>query len=236
MECRRRVKEQQKRIGSAEFRNTMFSYRVGMDGVEQFVSTPELQSENQIGADPLPPGHAWAISSGGENEGSGLYRLEVNANPGPGSGYRLANVQPPGTLRESMTAAYQNLLSQNKLLIGDRDARQRELIIQVRAMDAAKDGFQLGIPLLLALASAILEKSLKGGLVPVGGITVGGSIEPLYNAVDVAKLAAGKGVQTLLLPISCRRQLNNLSDDLAAKVTIVFYIDAADALLKALAD
>ena len=70
---------------------------------------------------------------------------------------------------------------------------------------------------------------------PVGGITVGGSIEPLYNAVDVAELA-GKGGQTLLLPISCRRQLNDLSDDLAAKVTIVFYIGAADALLKALAD
>jgi ATP-dependent Lon protease len=32
LECRRRVKEQQKRIGSAEFRNTQFSYRLGDDG------------------------------------------------------------------------------------------------------------------------------------------------------------------------------------------------------------
>ena len=39
---RRRVKEQQKRIGSAEFRNTQFSYVMGLDGVETFVSTPEL--------------------------------------------------------------------------------------------------------------------------------------------------------------------------------------------------
>jgi ATP-dependent Lon protease len=37
MECRRRVKEQQKRIGSAEFRNTQFSYSMGDDGVEKFV-------------------------------------------------------------------------------------------------------------------------------------------------------------------------------------------------------
>ncbi|HHV57181.1 MAG TPA: BREX system Lon protease-like protein BrxL, partial [Firmicutes bacterium] len=37
LECRRRVKEQQKRIGSAEFRNTMFSYKMGLDSVEQFV-------------------------------------------------------------------------------------------------------------------------------------------------------------------------------------------------------
>ena len=42
MEARRRVKEQQKRIGAAEFRNTHFSYVMGADGVEKFVSTPEL--------------------------------------------------------------------------------------------------------------------------------------------------------------------------------------------------
>src|SRR5262249_1476256 len=52
LECRRRVKEQQKRIGSAEFRNTQFSYTLGQDGVEKFVVTPELQSEDQVGRDP----------------------------------------------------------------------------------------------------------------------------------------------------------------------------------------
>lgn len=54
LESRRRVKEQQKRIGSAEFRNTQFSYQMGEDGVEKFVVTPELQSEDSIGADPFP--------------------------------------------------------------------------------------------------------------------------------------------------------------------------------------
>ena len=234
MECRRRVKEQQKRIGSAEFRNTMFSYRLGPDAVEQFVATPELRSENAVGTDPLPPGHVWAISPGGQDEGSGLYRLEVNETSG--SGCRLANVQAPGPLRESVTAAYQNLLSQNRQLVGDRDARQRELTVQVRAMDASKTGAQLGLPLLLALSGAMLGKSLKGGLVAVGGITIGGSLEPLHNAVDVAELAAEKGAQILLVPVTCRRQLNDMTDDLAAKVTVVYYVDARDALLKALGD
>ena len=40
LESRRRVKEQQKRIGTAEFRNTHFSYVMGEDGVEKFVATP----------------------------------------------------------------------------------------------------------------------------------------------------------------------------------------------------
>jgi len=75
LEVRRRVKEQQKRIGSAEFRNTHFSYTMGMDGVEKFVATPELQNENYIGADPLEPGQVWSISPGGMDEYPGLYRV-----------------------------------------------------------------------------------------------------------------------------------------------------------------
>lgn len=40
LEARRRVKEQQKRCLKTEFRNTHFSYFMGVEGVEQFVSTP----------------------------------------------------------------------------------------------------------------------------------------------------------------------------------------------------
>jgi ATP-dependent Lon protease len=38
-----------------------------------------------------------------------------------------------------------------------------------------------------------------------------------------------------LIAISSRRQLNDLPDELAAKITAHFYLDARDALLKALA-
>jgi ATP-dependent Lon protease len=157
-------------------------------------------------------------------------------NDTPGSGFRLANIQAPAPLRESITAAYQNLISQNRQLVGDRDPKQRELVVQVRAMDASNRGASLGVPALLALCSAILQKSLRGGLAVVGGLTIGGSLEPLHNAVDIAELAAERGVQTLLVPVSCRRQVNEMSDDLAARLTVVYYLDARDALLKALVD
>ena len=55
LEARRRVKEQQKRVFKSEFRNTHFSYSMGAEGVEQFVSTPELHSDEAIESDPLPP-------------------------------------------------------------------------------------------------------------------------------------------------------------------------------------
>ena len=120
LECRRRIKEQQKRIGSAEFRNTHFSYQLGTEGVERFVVTPEVQSEDEIGADPLPPGQVWAISPGGQDEGVGLFRVDVNATS-PGSGVRITNVPVPGPFRESVRYGEQNLLTRTRELVGDRD-------------------------------------------------------------------------------------------------------------------
>jgi len=64
MESRRRVKEQQKRMVPAEYSNTHFSYTIGPDGVEKFVVTTELQSENEIGTDLLAShktGRRWLV-------------------------------------------------------------------------------------------------------------------------------------------------------------------------------
>ena len=89
------------------------------------------------------------------------------------------------------------------------------------------------MPALLALAGALLEKSLKGGLIVVGGLNLGGAIDPVYNAVSVAELAVEKGAAVVLMPVTLRKQLNELSDDMATKVNILYYADARDALLKA---
>jgi hypothetical protein len=136
LEMRRPVEEQQKPIGSAEFRNTQFSYSMGFDGIEQFVSTPELQSEGSIrgdplppGSDPLPPGQVFAIGPGGHDEATSLYRIEVTEGPGAVSGFSLK----PG-LRHFARA----FDSPSKIctrvrsdLVGDRDPREREIPVVI---------------------------------------------------------------------------------------------------------
>jgi len=234
LECRRRVKEQQKRIGSAEFRNTHFSYTLGNEGVEKFVVTPELHSANEIGEDPLPPGQVWALSPGGMDDSAGLYRVDVNV--GPGSGVKILNRPAPPAFVESMRYAEQNLYARARDLVGDREPRAHEFSVQLRAFDASRSGAALGLGTMLALCSALLQKSLKGGLVAVGGLNLGGGIDPVYNAVGLAELAVEKGAVTLLMPVSARKQLFELSDEMATKVTIQFYADAREALLKALGD
>ena len=234
LEVRRRVKEQQKRIGAAEFRNTHFSYTLGAEGVEKFVSTPELQSQGGIGDEPLEAGQIWTLSPGGHDEHPGLFRLEVNE--GPGTGVRVLNKPVPAAFQESIRCAEQNLYARAIQLVGDRDPRSHEFSVQLRAFDAAKSGAQTGVASLVALCSALLRKSVRGGLVVVGELTLGGSIEPIHNAVTLAEIAVEKGARALLLPVTCRRQLFDLSDDMATRLDIEFYQDSKDALLKSLSD
>jgi len=234
LEARRRVKEQQKRVGAAEFRNTHFSYTMGDDGVEKFVSTPELQNDNSIAGDPLEPGQVWTIGPGGEDEHPGLFRIEVNE--GPGSGVRILNKPVPAAFKESIGYAEQNLYARAAQLVGDKDPRHHEFSVQLRAFDAAKSGSKTGVAALVALCTALLKKTTRGGLVIVGEVNLGGSIETLHNPVEMVEIAVEKGATAVLMPVACRRQLFDLSDDMATKVDIQFYSDARDALLKAISE
>ena len=234
LECRRRVKEQQKRIGSAEFRNTQFSYTFGKEGVEKFVATPELQSEDYVGRDPLPPGQVWTISSGSQDEGSGLYRIEVTE--GPGSGVRILNRPAPPAFSESVKYAEANLYSRAAELVGDRNPREHDFSVQLRAFDASKSGQSLGVAALLAMCSALISRSLRGGMVVVGQLNLGGSLDMLHNAIDVVELAVEKGASLVLMPVSARKQLAALSDEMATKVNVLFYSDIREAFVKAVAD
>ncbi|MDY6826614.1 MAG: protease Lon-related BREX system protein BrxL [Bacillota bacterium] len=234
LESRRRVKEQQKRIGSAEFRNTHFSYVLGADGVEKFVSTPELQSESTIGGDPLEPGQVWTISPGGEEDHPGLYRIEVNE--GPGSGVKILNKPVPPAFKESISYAEQNLYSRAMQLVGDKDPRHHEFTVQLRSFDASKSGAKLGVAALIALCTSLMKKSVRGGLIIVGEVNLGGSIEPVYNPVQIAEIAVEKGATAILMPVNCRRQLLDLSDEMATKIDVQYYSDAQDALVKAMVE
>jgi ATP-dependent Lon protease len=232
LESRRRVKEQQKRCFKSEFRNTHFSYTLGSEGVEQFVSTPELHSDEAIESDPLPPGQVWAASMGTPETGPGLFRIEVNS--GPGGGVKILNQPAAPAFRESVKIGEQNLYARAKEVVGDRDPREHEFSIQMRAIDSDKSGSGLGLPVLVSLCGSLLGKNTRGGTIIVGALNLGGSIETIPNAIRIAELAVDKQAQTLLMPVSVRRQLNDLPDDLWTRISIEFYKDAADAVFKAL--
>ena len=232
LESRRRVKEQQKRCLKGEFRNTHFSFTLGVDGVEQFVTTPELHSDEAIGGDPLPPGQVWAIGPGSGEAGSGLYRIDVAI--GPGGGARILNHPVPPAFRESVRVGEQNLYARAKELVGDRDPRSHEYSIQLRPFDSDRSGAGLGLAVLVACVGGLLERSTRGGTIVVGPLNLGGSVELIPNPVAIAELAVDKQAATLLMPVTARRALNDLPDELWTKINIEFYSDPADGVFKGL--
>ena len=182
----------------------------------------------------MPPGQVWAVSAGGAETGPGLYRLEVTS--GPGAGVRVLNQPTPPAFRESVKIGEQNLYARAKELVGDRNPREHEFSIQMRSMDSDKGGTGLGLAVLVSLCGALLGRNTRGGTIIVGALNLGGSVEPLPNAVQIAELAVDKHAQTLLMPVAARRQLNDLPDDLWTKVNIEFYKDASDAVFKSLVE
>ena len=79
----------------------------------------------------------------------------------------------------------------------------------------------LGFLLLYALAYA-------------GGVTAYTPFLMLVLPARITELAVEKGARTLLLPVTCRRQLLDLSDDMATEIDLQFYKDPKEALLKSL--
>jgi ATP-dependent Lon protease len=95
---------------------------------------------------------------------------------------------------QSVRFTEQNLYARAKELVGDRDPRSHEFNVQ-------RNGSQIGVAVLIALCSALLKRHVRGGLIVVGGINLGGSIEPVYNAVlafSISRSARCRAVPTLI--------------------------------------
>ena len=80
--------------------------------------------------------------------GDGAALLSVQALVSGYGGVRILNQAPPAPFRESLKVAEQNLYSRSRELVGDRNPREHEFAVQLRAMDANKSGAQLAWDLL----------------------------------------------------------------------------------------
>ncbi|MGA2260915.1 MAG: hypothetical protein ABSH28_05730 [Acidobacteriota bacterium] len=200
------------------------------EGVAECLSTPEQQAGGGIAGSSLPPGQVWVISPGDQTTAPALYRIE--ATLGPGSGVKILGSPATSSFLDSVGCGEQNLYARAKELVGDRDPQAHEFSIQLRAMDSDTSGSGLGMAVLLALFGALIERSARGGLIIAGSLNVDGSVDVIPNPLAVAKLGKEKGAVALLMPISARRQLFELPDELATRITIEFYADPMDAFLK----
>ena len=74
-----------------------------------------------------------------------------------------------------MGFAEQNLYARADQLVGDKDPRHHEFSAQLRGFDAARSGAKVGMACLVALCTALLKRSVRGGLIVAGEINLSGS-------------------------------------------------------------
>jgi ATP-dependent Lon protease len=118
-------------------------------------------------------------------------------------------------------------------LLGARNPTSHELRVEVRALKGKKADGSVGVGLLLALCSALLEKPLRGGLVIVGELE-GDRVKPMQQATGILEAAIRAGARALLVPVSSRPALAEVSDDIATQIDVLFYANVMDALARAL--
>lgn len=114
------------------------------------------------------------------------------------------------------------------------DTRTHQCTVQLRPFDADRSGTGLGLPVLAALVSGMLERKTRGGAILVGPLNLGGSLGRVADPVAMAELALDKQAAVLMMPVATRRELINLPDDTWTKLNIEFYSDAHDGVLKIL--
>jgi hypothetical protein len=182
----------------------------------------------------LSTGRVWTISPMGR--GSAPSMCCITATAGEGSGIAIPDAQASNSFWESARAAERLLSAHARELPGNCDPKACEVSIQHHGPSEDFSGTGLGLALLVALGSASSGRRVRPGLVVVGSMDQEGRLESVSNLSAIADLGAAHGIGTLLLPVSCRNQLSELSEDLAIKIRFEFYADWRDAFLKSLSD
>jgi len=116
----------------------------------------------------------------------------------------------------------QNFYTRANELVGDRDPRAHEFSLQIRAMDADKNGAGLGLPVHVAMCSAFLGRNTRCGTILIAPLNLEGSFSLIPKAQRIATLEVDKHAATVLMPAAVRRQAADLSDDVWARLNIEF--------------
>ena len=83
-------------------------------------------------------------------------------------------------------------------------------------------------------ALGLLGKPVKGLIVVLADMSLGGSIIPVESLAETLQMAFDAGGKRVLLPMASVTDIPTVPGELFAKFQISFYADAIDAVFKAL--
>ena len=233
LELRRRVKEQLKRLNPIEFSRVNLSYIDKATGEEFVAECAELGASRLIPETPLPPGDVFSVGYDPEGQRMVLFRIQAVALPGSGK-FSLVGVTSKA-IKESARMAFDYLRSNGRRMGLDRDLGGYDFNIQVMSPMHGKDTADLGVAFFIALLSAAVGRTLRGGLVALGQMSIHGVLSRVENLGDALRVAMDAGGSHVLIPTPNAADLGAMPGELLDKLRIDFFSDPAQAVFKALA-
>ena len=233
LRVRRRIKEQLKKIGGMEFYDVHFSY-IDRETLEEFfVSVPEQGGSSLISEDILNPGHLYMVSEG-DNNMTGVFKLELQAVPGGGKLIRTG-VANASKMTDRIKIAHNYFKANAHRVSGSIHPDNADFLLQLIDLQGMGVPEYGGLALFISLCSASLSRSVQPQLAVFGEMTLGGTIEPVSNLAASLQVAFDAGVKRVLLPMTSAIDLPTIPPELFTKFQTSFYTDPIDAVIKSLA-
>ena len=176
------------------------------------IYTPEMiERQDEVG---VAHGLAWT-AAGGEI-------LVVEALKMPGSGRVVTTGQLGDVMRESVQAAHSYVRSRAELLEIDAEAFSNyDIHIHFPAAGVPKDGPSAGITVGLVIASVLSEKPIRRDMAMTGEVSLRGKVLIVGGLREKALAAYRAGVKTILFPAANVKDLDDVPDDVRARVDMV---------------
>jgi ATP-dependent Lon protease len=232
LECRRRVKEQLKKIGGMEFFDVHFSYIDVETLEEKFINVPEQGGGSMIPDGPLNPGvmHTVATGSGGR---LGLYRLETQITAGNGT-LKTSGLGSNAAAREAIKVGFDYFKANAQRVSSSIKGGDHDYHLHIVELHNTGPTATMTLAAFVALCSGVLAKPIQQQMVILGSMSLGGNIVPVENLAESLQVAFDAGAKRLLLPMASVKDIATIPGELFAKFQTGFYADAGDAVFKAL--
>lgn len=236
IECRRRVKEQLRKMTPGEFSDVNLGY-IDLDTDEEhIVGLPEVANGTLVFEGLETPGYVYGVGRS-VNDTIGIYRLENKLINGTGS-LSFKNVEglarAPKSVKDSITAAF-NYFEENsrKIISGAYDDFDYSLYFNDLQNRGVSD--EISVAEVVGLFSGLANRAVLPSLVICGRVVMSGSMMPITTELDeIFVAAANAGAKRIMLPAESKDKYNKLKSDLKDEISVIFYSTPFDAAKKAL--
>ena len=232
LEMRRRVKEQQKKIGGMEFYDVNFAYIDNETFSEEYVPVPEQGGSKLIPEGMSKPGHVYTV---GHNKSGmlGVYKMEMQMTAGNGK-FEKTGLGTDRDAKEAVDTAYRYLKANAKSISGSISLITKDYIMDVQDMNGIGMTKNLSLASVVAICSVALGKSVVSSAVVLGNFSIGGTVMKVEELANTLQVCLDSGAKKVLLPITSAVDLGSVPAELIGCFNLIFYNSVEDAVFKAL--